>query len=104
MGEHSVKVNEEGTFDAGEFAKGDPYDYENIGVSFEDLKGGVTSWSRLIEEPKDKLKRIVDEFKKSQKNTNIIDDMAMGGLVPPQRGPMHAGVGTLFKERQSWPI
>ena len=103
MGEHSVNVNEKGTFEAGEFAKGEQYDIENFG-GIDDLKGGVTSWSKLIEEPKDKLKRIVDEFKANQTNPNTIDDFATGGLVPPQRGPMHNGVGTLFKERQSWPI
>lgn len=101
MGQHSVNVNEKGTFEAGEFAKGERYDIENFG-GIDDLQGGVTSWERLIEEPKDKLKRIVDEFKKKQTNPSTVDDFATGGLVPPQRGPMHNGVGTLFKERQTW--
>ena len=103
MGQHSVKVSEEGTFEADEYYKGYEGwgDVENFG-GIDDLHGSLTSWSKLVEEPKEKLKRIVDEFKASQKNTDVIDDMAMGGLVPPKRGPMHAGVGTLFKERQTW--
>tara|TARA_R110002051_G_scaffold211658_2_gene276929 strand:+ start:434 stop:1285 length:852 start_codon:yes stop_codon:yes gene_type:complete len=105
MDQKNINVSEEGTFEAGEHYKGHEGwgDVENVG-GVDDLQGGVISWSRLIEEPRDKLKRVVDEFKKSQKNTDTIDDMATGGLVPPQRGPMHSGVGTLFKERKSWPI
>jgi len=102
LGQRGV-VTEKPHFEADEYIKGHEGwgDIENFG-GIEDLKGGLNSWSKLIEEPKEKLKRIVDEFKAKQTNPNTIDDFATGGLVPPQRGPMHNGVGTLFKERQTW--
>ena len=95
MGEHSVNVNEKGTFEAGEFAKGERYDIENFG-GIDDLQGGVTSWAKLVTGSDEQLKKVAEEFKKLQKDPNILDDMAKGGRVGYGNG---GGVGTLFKRR-----
>ena len=95
MGQHSVKVNDKGTFEAGEFAKGEFRDVENFG-GIDDMRGGLTSWEKLATGTDDQLKKVAEEFKKMQKNPNIIDDMAEGGRVGYGNG---GGVGTLFRRR-----
>lgn len=95
MGQQSVNVNEKGTFEAGEFAKGEFRDIENFG-GIDDMRGGLTSWAKLVTGSDDQLKKVAEEFKKLQKDPNILDDMAKGGRVGYGNG---GGVGTLFKRR-----
>ena len=95
MGQQSVNVNEKGTFEAGEFAKGEFRDIENYG-GIDDMRGGLTSWAKLVTGSDDQLKKVAEEFKKLQKDPNILDDMAKGGRVGYGNG---GGVGTLFKRR-----
>ena len=64
MGEHSVNVNEQGTFEAGEFAKGERYDIENFG-GIDDLQGNVNSWSALVKSPEKKMEEKAFHEKKS---------------------------------------
>ena len=108
MGEHSVKVNEQGTFEAGEFAKGERYDIENFG-GIDDLQGGVTSWEKLAKggSKSEEAEKAVEEFIKRQTNPNIVDDFAEGGrvnllhggIVSKRRDSFYNGMGSLFKER-----
>jgi len=109
MGTKSVDIKESGKFEAGEFAKGDPYDYENIGVAFDDLKGSVESWEKLVfkgEKAVETRNKIMEQFFKRQKKP-IEPDMAEGGrvgflhggIVAKRRDPFYNGMGSLFKER-----
>lgn len=108
MGEHPVNVNEKGTFEAGEFAKGEHYDIENFG-GIDDLQGGVTSWEKLAKKgtKSEEAEKAVEEFIKRQTNPNIVDDFAEGGrvgllhggIVSKRRDSFYNGMGSLFKER-----
>ena len=60
------------------------------------MRGGLTSWAKLVTGSDDQLKKVAEEFKKLQKDPNILDDMAKGGRVGYGNG---GGVGTLFKRR-----
>jgi hypothetical protein len=95
MGQQSVNVNEKGTFEAGEFAKGERYDIENFG-GIDDLQGGVTSWSKLVKSPEKKMEEKAKKFLEEQVNPDVIDDFAKGGRVGYKQG---GGVGTLFKRK-----
>ena len=90
MGQQSVNVNEKGTFEAGEFAKGERYDIENFG-GIDDLQGGVTSWSDLVKSPEKKLDEAAEKFRKEQVNPDVIDDFAKGGRVELQAGGQGGG-------------
>ena len=103
-GENKVMTNQLGqrgvvtgkpTFEAGEFAKGEFRDVENFG-GIDDMRGGLSSWEKLVTGSDDQLKKVAEEFKKLQKDPNILDDMAKGGRVGYGNG---GGVGTLFKRR-----
>ena len=97
MGQQSVNVNEKGTFEAGEFAKGERYDIENFG-GIDDLQGGVTSWSKLVKSPEKKMEEKAKKFLEEQVNPDVIDDFAKGGRVGYNRG---GGVETLFKRKSA---
>ena len=108
MGQQSVNVNEKGTFEAGEFAKGERYDIENFG-GIDDLQGGVTSWEKLAKggSKSEEAEKAVEEFIKRQTNPNIVDDFAEGGrvnllhggIVSKRRDSFYNGMGSLFKEK-----
>ena len=108
MGQHPVKVNDKGTFEAGEFAKGEQYDIENFG-GIDDLQGGVTSWEKIAKtgSKAEEAEKAVEEFIKRQTNPNIVDDFAEGGrvgllhggIVAKRRDSVYNGMGSLFKER-----
>ena len=87
-------------FEAGEYAKGDPYDYENTGVGYDDLKGDLSNWEKFATGGRrlDDKKSVIDDFIKNQTDPNIIDDMAKGGRV----GMAHGGIASKFKERVNY--
>ena len=91
-------MTEKPTFEAGEYAKGDPYDYENFG-DFDDLKGDVRNWEDFAtggrKTDEKTVKQAVEEFINKQTDPNIIDDMAKGGRV----GMAQGGIASKFKER-----
>ena len=91
-------VTEKPTFEAGEYAKGDPYDYENFG-DYDDMKGDLSNWENFAtggrKTDEKTVQQALEEFVEKQKNTNIIDDMANGGRVGMARG----GIASKFKER-----
>ena len=95
FGERGV-VTEKPTFEAGEYAKGDPYDYENFG-DYDDMKGDLSNWENFATGGRkiDDKKSIIDDFVNKQTDPNIIDDMANGGRVGMARG----GIASKFKER-----
>ena len=77
------------SFEAGEYAKGEFQDFENIGVGFDDLKGDVSNWENFAKGgSKVDVEKAVDDFIKSEVNPNITEGFAQGG-----------GVGTLFKRK-----
>ena len=39
-------VTDKPKFEAGEYAKGDPYDYENFG-DYDDMKGDLSNWEKF---------------------------------------------------------
>ena len=84
-------------FEAGEYAKGDPYDFENTGVGYDDLKGDVSNWEKFATGGRklDDKKSVIDDFISKQTDPNVIDDMAKGGRV----GMAHGGIASKFKER-----
>ena len=90
-------VTEKPRFEAGEYAKGDPYDFENTGVDYDDLKGDVSNWEKFATGGRkiDDKKSVIDDFIKNQTDPNIIDDMAKGGRV----GMAQGGIASRFKER-----
>ena len=92
-------VTDEPTFEAGEYAKGDPYDYENFG-DYDDMKGDLSNWENFATGGKkvDQKKSVIDDFIKSQTDPNIIDDMAKGGRV----GMAQGGIASKFKERVNY--
>ena len=98
FGKRGVVTNEP-TFEAGEYAKGDPYDYENFG-GYDDLKGDVSNWENFATGGKkiDKQKSVIDDFIKNQTDPNIVDDMAKGGRV----GMAQGGIASKFKERVNY--
>jgi hypothetical protein len=91
-------MTEKPRFEAGEYAKGDPYDYENFG-DFDDLKGDVRNWEDFAtggrKTDEKTVKQAVEEFINKQTDPNIIDDMAKGGRV----GMAQGGIASKFKER-----
>jgi len=89
-------VTEKPQFEAGEYAKGDPYDYENFG-DYDDMKGDLSNWEKFATGGRkiDDKKSIIDDFVNKQTDPNIIDDMANGGRVGMARG----GIASKFKER-----
>ena len=91
-------VTEKPQFEAGEYAKGDPYDYENFG-DYDDMKGDLSNWENFAtggrKTDEKTVQQALEEFVEKQKNTNIIDDMANGGRVGMARG----GIASKFKER-----
>ena len=91
-------VTDNPRFEAGEYAKGDPYDYENFG-DFDDLKGDVRNWEDFAtggrKTDEKTVKQALDDFIQSQKDPNVIDDMAQGGRVRKAQG----GIASRFKER-----
>ena len=93
-------VTDKPKFEAGEYAKGDPYDYENTGVDYDDLKGDLSNWENFATGGKkiDQKKSVIDDFIKSQIDPNIIDDMAKGGRV----GMAQGGIASKFKERVNY--
>ena len=84
-------------FEAGEYAKGDPYDFENTGVGYDDLKGDVSNWEKFATGGRklDDKKSVIDDFISKQTDPNVIDDMAKGGRV----GMAQGGIASKFKER-----
>ena len=92
-------VTDEPTFEAGEYAKGDPYDYENFG-DYDDMKGDLSNWENFATGGKkvNQKKSVIDDFIKSQTDPNIIDDMAKGGRV----GMAQGGIASKFKERVNY--
>ena len=91
-------MTEKPRFEAGEYVKGDPYDYENFG-DFDDLKGDVRNWEDFAtggrKTDEKTVKQAVEEFINKQTDPNIIDDMAKGGRV----GMAQGGIASKFKER-----
>ena len=89
-------VTDKPKFEAGEYAKGDPYDYENFG-DYDDMKGDLSNWENFATGGKkiDQKKSVIDDFIKSQTDPNVIDDMAKGGRV----GMAQGGIASKFKER-----
>ena len=95
-------VTDKPKFEAGEYAKGDPYDYENTGVDYDDLKGDLSNWENFATggkkiEPKT-VEESINDFIKQQTDPNIIDDMAKGGRV----GMAQGGIASKFKERVNY--
>ena len=97
-GKRGIKT-EEPVFEAGEYAKGDPYDYENFG-SYDDLKGDVSNWENFATGGKkiDQKKAVIDDFINKQTDPNVIDDMAKGGRV----GMAQGGIASKFKEKVNY--
>ena len=82
-------VTDKPSFEAGEYAKGEFQDFENVGVSFDDLRGDISNWENFAKGgSKVDVEKAVDDFIKSEVNPNITEGFAQGG-----------GVGTLFKRR-----
>ena len=102
------EAEKKGTFEAGEFAKGEPHDFENFG-GIDDMKGDLSSWEKIAKtgSKAEEAEKAVEEFIKRQTNPNIVDDFAEGGrvgllhggIVAKRRDPFYNGMGSLFKER-----
>jgi hypothetical protein len=94
-------VTDKPTFEAGEYAKGDPYDYENFG-NYDDLKGDVRNWEnfatggrkRSIKE----AEKEIDDFIEKYRNPILDEDFAKGGRVGMKQG----GLASKFKEKVSY--
>jgi len=89
LDKHPVAVNEQGTFEAGEFYKGHEGwgDIENFG-GMDDLQGGVSSWSNIVKtdvQRVDEATQVKNNFLKKQKGP-IEPNMATGGRVGLQEG------------------
>lgn len=95
--ENGKQITEPSQFEAGEFFKGDINDVENIG-DINDLRGDITNIIQFATRgSKESTEDAVKEFIKSTKTSDI--GFNMGGLVPPKKGPMSSGMGTLFRQR-----
>ena len=57
-------VTDKPRFEAGEYAKGDPYDFENTGVDYDDLKGDLSNWEKFATGGRkiDDKKSVIDDF------------------------------------------
>ena len=96
-------------FEAGEFAKGDPHDFENFGT-IDDLKGDLSSWEKIAtvgsKQSVKEAEEAIINFMNRNKNP-IEPDFAEGGrvgllhggIVAKRRDPFYNGMGSLFKER-----
>ena len=95
-------VTNKPTFEAGEYAKGDPYDYENVGVDYDDLKGDLSNWEKFATGGRKltvkEADKGIDDFIEKFTNPTIVDDMAKGGRV----GMAQGGIASKFKERVSY--
>ena len=97
--ENGKQITEPSQFEAGEFFKGHEgwNDTENIG-DINDLRGDITNIIQFATRgSKESTEDAVKEFIKSTKTSDI--GFNMGGLVPPKKGPMSSGMGTLFRQR-----
>lgn len=95
--ENGKQITEPSQFEAGEFFKGELDDVENIG-DINDLRGDITNIIQFATRgSKESTEDAVKEFIKSTKTSDI--GFNMGGLVPPKKGPMSSGMGTLFRQR-----
>tara|TARA_R110000803_G_scaffold53550_5_gene109855 strand:- start:2463 stop:3848 length:1386 start_codon:yes stop_codon:yes gene_type:complete len=95
--ENGKQITEPSQFEAGEFFKGELNDVENIG-DINDLRGDITNIIQFATRgSKESTEDAVKEFIKSTKTSDI--GFNMGGLVPPKKGPMSSGMGTLFRQR-----
>tara|TARA_R110000772_G_scaffold6328_3_gene22156 strand:- start:6085 stop:7470 length:1386 start_codon:yes stop_codon:yes gene_type:complete len=95
--QNGKQVTEPSQFEAGEFFKGELNDVENIG-DINDLRGDITNIIQFATRgSKESTEDAVKEFIKSTKTSDI--GFNMGGLVPPKKGPMSSGMGTLFRQR-----
>ena len=86
------------TFEAGEFFKGEIQDFENIGVPTDDLRGGLLSWEKLSGfrlTPREKIQRMMKKFEDDYKDPNVEPD---DDLIEMSQG---GGVGSLFKQRNA---
>ena len=94
-------VTDKPKFEAGEYAKGDPYDYENFG-DYDDMKGDLSNWEKFATGGKKTEQRTLqdslDDFIKQQTDPNVIDDMAKGGRV----GMAQGGIASKFKEKVNY--
>ena len=95
-------VTNKPTFEAGEYAKGDPYDFENAGVDYDDLKGDVSNWEKFATGGRKltvkEADKGIDDFIEKFTNPTIVDDMAKGGRV----GMAQGGIASKFKERVNY--
>lgn len=95
-------VTNKPTFEAGEYAKGDPYDFENAGVDYDDLKGDVSNWEKFATGGRKisvkEAEKGIDDFIEKFTNPTVVDDMAKGGRV----GMAQGGIASKFKERVSY--
>jgi len=72
------------------------------------LKGGVETWEAAVKSKtkKQDYKDEYEEFIKTQRGQPEPFDpdgtFKLGGIVPPKKGPMSNGIGTRFKEKQTW--
>ena len=95
--ENGKQITEPSQFEAGEFFKGELNDVENIG-DINDLRGDITNIIQFATRGSNKRPDdVIEEFIKSTKTSDI--GFNMGGLVPPKKGPMSSGMGTLFRQR-----
>ena len=60
-------VTDEPTFEAGEYAKGDPYDYENFG-DYDDMKGDLSNWEKFATGGKKTQQKTLQEIREEFKN------------------------------------
>ena len=95
-------VTNKPTFEAGEYAKGDPYDFENAGVDYDDLKGDVSNWEKFATGGRKltvkEADKGIDDFIEKFTNPTIVDDMAKGGRV----GMAQGGIASKFKEKVNY--
>ena len=94
-------VTEKPTFEASEFAKGDPYDYENFG-DYDDMKGDLRNWENFATGGRKmsvkEAEKGIDDFIEKYTNPILQDDFAKGGRVGMKQG----GIASKFKERVSY--
>lgn len=94
-------VTDKPTFEAGEYAKGDPYDYENFG-DYDDLKGDVRNWENFATGGRKmsvkEAEKGIDDFIEKYRNPILDEDFAKGGKVGMKQG----GIASRFKERVNY--
>lgn len=94
-------VTDKPTFEAGEYAKGDPYDYENFG-DYDDLKGDVRNWENFATGGRKmsvkEAEKGIDDFIEKYRNPILDEDFAKGGRVGMKQG----GIASKFKEKVSY--